>query len=282
MPRNPDGSYTLPNPEVAPGDSVSSAWANSTLADVAQTLEESLDRDGNGGMRAPLPFGDGSVSAPGITWSNEVSSGFYRAGVGDMRVSMLGSDVFRWINGVAQMWDTTIPGWANVLTNNSPGTVPDGDADGQVPVWQNGTSEWSTELLAAASVTYDPTGNFVITGTDVQAALDSADGGIAGFNSHIIDTSIHWDDAPVDGNTYNRRDGAWVLSIAGVSDHGALNGLGDDDHPQYLTNLRGDARYLGINATAADSTLWAGQTQVITNTDPGVYDANTIYFITEP
>lgn len=29
----------------------------------------------------------------------------------------------------------------------------------------------------------------------------------------------------------------------GVTDHGALTGLSDDDHPQYLTNARGDARY---------------------------------------
>lgn len=29
----------------------------------------------------------------------------------------------------------------------------------------------------------------------------------------------------------------------GVTDHGALTGLGDDDHLQYLTNGRGDARY---------------------------------------
>ena len=29
----------------------------------------------------------------------------------------------------------------------------------------------------------------------------------------------------------------------GLSDHGALGGLGDDDHLQYLTNARGDARY---------------------------------------
>ena len=28
-----------------------------------------------------------------------------------------------------------------------------------------------------------------------------------------------------------------------ISDHGALSGLGDDDHPQYLNETRGDARY---------------------------------------
>jgi hypothetical protein len=55
---------------------------------------------------------------------------------------------------------------------------------------------------------------------------------------------------------------AWVTLSSGgggggVTDHGALTGLADDDHPQYHTNARGDARYtpiapvtLGINATA--------------------------------
>lgn len=34
-----------------------------------------------------------------------------------------------------------------------------------------------------------------------------------------------------------------VAPPGGVSDHGALTGLVDDDHPQYLTQARGDARY---------------------------------------
>ncbi len=38
----------------------------------------------------------------------------------------------------------------------------------------------------------------------------------------------------------------------GVTDHGALTGLSDDDHPQYLNNARGDARYPSITDYAAD------------------------------
>lgn len=34
-----------------------------------------------------------------------------------------------------------------------------------------------------------------------------------------------------------------IVSETGVSDHGALAGLEDDDHPQYLNQTRGDARY---------------------------------------
>lgn len=37
----------------------------------------------------------------------------------------------------------------------------------------------------------------------------------------------------------------------GTSDHGALAGLGDDDHPQYLNSSRGDARYDALGAAAS-------------------------------
>lgn len=57
---------------------------------------------------------------------------------------------------------------------------------------------------------------------------------------------------------------AWTSFSGGVTDHGALTGLSDDDHPQYHTNARGDARYtplnpatLGVNATADATTRLA-------------------------
>lgn len=37
----------------------------------------------------------------------------------------------------------------------------------------------------------------------------------------------------------------------GSSDHGALKGLGDDDHPQYHTDARGDARYDALGAATS-------------------------------
>jgi lysophospholipase L1-like esterase len=36
------------------------------------------------------------------------------------------------------------------------------------------------------------------------------------------------------------------FDVGGVTDHGALTGLGDDDHPHYLNNARGDARYSAL------------------------------------
>jgi len=94
MPRNGSGTYTLPagNP-VSSGTLIDSAWANSTLTDLASAMTDSLSRTGSGGMTAPLRFTDGTVSAPGIAWTNETSSGFYRAGASDFRMSLNGVDV---------------------------------------------------------------------------------------------------------------------------------------------------------------------------------------------
>lgn len=52
------------------------------------------------------------------------------------------------------------------------------------------------------------------------------------------------------GSPGTPRDNAFSFLVPNIStqagpenDHGALVGLGDDDHPQYLNNVRGDARY---------------------------------------
>lgn len=71
---------------------------------------------------------------------------------------------------------------------------------------------------------------------------------VAGENSLLVYAADTWSAVPGGGGE------------GGVSDHGLLSGLGDDDHAQYHNNARGDARYMplapenvGINATA-DST----------------------------
>lgn len=49
--------------------------------------------------------------------------------------------------------------------------------------------------------------------------------------------------------------GDLVISGSGVTDHGALTGLADDDHTQYHTDARGDARYAALSHTQAASTI---------------------------
>ena len=67
MPRNGSGTYTLPsgNPVVA-NTTIEANWANTTLDDVGNEITESLSRNGEGGMLAPLRTYAGTASVPGV------------------------------------------------------------------------------------------------------------------------------------------------------------------------------------------------------------------------
>jgi|SRR5215471_674926 len=94
MARDGSGNYTLPveNPVVTHTD-ITTDWANTTMADIAAALTDSLSRHGYGGMLVPFRFADGTVAAPGITFANEPTSGLYRAGLNDIRYSIGAADV---------------------------------------------------------------------------------------------------------------------------------------------------------------------------------------------
>lgn len=98
MPRNSSGSYTLPagNP-VTTNTTISSTWANGTLADLATETTNSLDRNGRGPMLAPLASADGSSTAPGLAFNAEPNSGIYRAGTNDVRLQVGGITTLQWL-----------------------------------------------------------------------------------------------------------------------------------------------------------------------------------------
>jgi hypothetical protein len=103
MARNGSGTYSLPagNPVVS-GTLIEASWANTTLSDLATAMTDSLSRSGQGGMTAALRLADGTLSVPGAAFSSETSSGFYRAGAGDVRVSITGTQVMQFLStGVA-------------------------------------------------------------------------------------------------------------------------------------------------------------------------------------
>lgn len=112
MPRDANGNYTLPsgNPVVS-GTTIESAWANTTMDDLRQAMTDSLDRFGRGGMQAPFRFVDGTVSAPGMSWASEISTGFYRAGGNDMRATVAGINRMRWSSAGVDVWDPATSSW---------------------------------------------------------------------------------------------------------------------------------------------------------------------------
>jgi microcystin-dependent protein len=93
MPRNGSGTYTLPQSPFVAGTTISSAAVNSDLSDIATALTGSLPRDGQVGMSGALKAPDGSVAVPSLSFNNETDTGFYRAGAGQLAVSVLGVQV---------------------------------------------------------------------------------------------------------------------------------------------------------------------------------------------
>src|SRR3990172_9294772 len=120
MPRDSSGNYTLPgayNP-VVPNTTILADWANISLADIASGITDSLDRSGRGGMFAALKATDGTVSAPGITFSSQTTLGIYRAGSNQVAVTVASTQ--------RQVWTSTgtdITGDASISGTLSAGAV---------------------------------------------------------------------------------------------------------------------------------------------------------------
>jgi hypothetical protein len=96
MPRNASGTYTLPsgNP-VSSGTLIDATWANNTLNDLANEVTDSLSRSGEGGMLAPLRLNDGVQATPGLAFTNEPSTGMYRAGTNEAWLVAGGTQVLQ-------------------------------------------------------------------------------------------------------------------------------------------------------------------------------------------
>jgi len=125
MPRDGSGNYTLPagNPVVT-GTTIDASWANDTMDDIKTEMQDSLSRSGNGGMLVAFQNASGTVSAPGMTWTSEPTSGFYLAATNDMRASIAGSDRLQFradATDPVRVWSGAA--WRTVLHANSAATI---------------------------------------------------------------------------------------------------------------------------------------------------------------
>jgi len=158
----------------------------------------------------------------------------------------------------------------NDLTDVDETVMP---TDGQSLVYQSG--KWIPVMVAAGGVVdhgalQNLTGDhhtqyfnqmrgderyYTQTWIDVNlATLTQLNDGLAtralsGHAHALSDLSNVGSVAPTDGQALVWNDGAneyrpaTINSGGGVTDHAALTGLGNDDHPHYLNQTRGDARY---------------------------------------
>lgn len=96
MPRNGSGTYQLPagNPVVA-GTTITTTWANPTMADVANALTGSLAADGQTPLTGTLKFASGNAASPGIAFNAEASTGVFWPGTGTLGFSTSGAERMR-------------------------------------------------------------------------------------------------------------------------------------------------------------------------------------------
>src|SRR4051812_22303715 len=99
MPRNGSGTYSLPEPPFVAGTIISSAAVNDDLSDIATALTASLPRNGEAGMLGQFKGTDGNVLLPGISFTNDQNTGFYRPTDDQIAVAVGGVQVALFTSG---------------------------------------------------------------------------------------------------------------------------------------------------------------------------------------
>lgn len=213
MPRNPNGFFTLgPGNPVVSGTIIDTDWANPTLADIANEITNSLSREGEGGMLVPLKFINGSMTNPGISWVNEIRTGFYLAGDEDMRVSVDGIDSLRWTPNGVFVWNIPLQQWEE---------LEGGVQTALETPFDSGTYD-NVQVALEAALTAVGTAYSGGSYNNVQAALGDALTAVGTLYNHVTYSNVKdaLDDALTAlGTLYNAADSALTaINVKGALD----------------------------------------------------------------
>jgi hypothetical protein len=198
MPRNSNGQYQLPLDPVESGEIIQSAWANTTTDDLAVALSNSLDTLGTNGMKAPFRLYDGSVSAPGLSFILEPSTGFYRKANGVMGFAVGGVEIMEIAsNYVAGLEPATPSSFTtkNYVDQNLALLNANTDAGGQILQDQiNATNTAVANLqsqLDTANANITAQGNAIAAlqtrCSNLEARMTAAEGRLGTHDSQITD-----------------------------------------------------------------------------------------------
>lgn len=198
MPRSGSGTYSLPsgNPVVT-GTTIEATWANNTLSDIATAMTDSLSRSGQGGMTAAFRAADGTSSVPGVSFSNETTTGLYRAGSADMRLSVTTTQVQQWLSTGSAI-SGTFSASGNVSFDggsfvfNEAGADKDarfeGDTDANLLVTDASTDRIGIGT-ASPSEKLDVRGNLYLNNTNGYVYIDNGGAGGASLKLGVNGTS---------------------------------------------------------------------------------------------
>jgi hypothetical protein len=273
MPTDQSGNYTLPDEAtVTTGTTISSDANNITVSDLEQGINDRL-WGGGGSFDTPVKFSDGSVGAPGITWTNAPNTGLYRAATGEQRLTFSGVDVMQAGANGLQVWKSAF--WYDVqdasgltCTNKTADTFKHTPAD---PVGGSTT-------VIEGSVTADT----LVVGTKATVPAPAADTDAA-TKKYVDDTAAITDDV----NTWTKQQVVTPRTVAGTAidfnvDQATNITLAADRTLTFSNALAGGVYTFHIvnqgswDITWPPAVQWSGGvTPVIT---PNGYDLVTMYF----
>lgn len=200
--RSPSGTYSLPagNPVVS-GTTITSTWANTTMADIGAELTDSLNRSGKGGMLAPLRLPNGSSSAPALAWTSETNTGLYWAAAADIRMQVGSTQIQRWNStGVTFPLAATITGASTLV------------------------GELTTQGGISASTTTVDANAITATGNGDGAGVSGIGGSSGGVGGHFAGGGSGGTGSGVEGFGAGTADG--VVGSGGSSGGRGVVGLG--------------------------------------------------------
>lgn len=300
MPRS-GGVYTLPagNPVVTL-TVISSAWANTTMSDVATALTGSLPTDGTAPMTGALRLVDGAVGTPGLTWASETTSGWYRIGANQFGFSV--ATVLALSVNASRAWNIPAPaaGAALTLTNlaGSPGLNVVGA--GTVPLslqeltaLPNNVLNCYVGVATAAIAPSGINGDLILvsrTSNDNSIGFATGNGGAAAFRLTISGTGNVVVASPTSGTalTVNGVNGGTPINsdtgtltsltnyrIAASSNTGAVWGIGLTAAPAFAIS-RIDVAATPFTISLTGNVTIAAPSSGIGLTVNGVASANTL------
>lgn len=201
MSRNSGGTYALPAGQpVVSGTTISATTFNTLTADLASEVTDSLSRSGKGSMTAPIRVPDGDQDQPGLSFSGEINTGFFRPGAASLELSLAGVPIALFTSTGLAMLVQTITTTSVSLAANWTGTV----------------KRWTDTLTGRVSMTGSAVTGAAATDTPItlpagsrpatlrRFALAKAIGGVVTAGAVTIDTdgSVKIETGVTSGTTY--------------------------------------------------------------------------------
>src|SRR5690606_12589703 len=107
MPRDSNGTYTLPATAAAAGSVIKSSVINAIFSDIADALTGSLATNGSSSMTGPLKADNGSLAAPSYTFAADTDTGFYLSDTDEMALVVGGELVGTFKSDQTVEWEAT-------------------------------------------------------------------------------------------------------------------------------------------------------------------------------